>query len=306
MKRFLIAILLLATIIESASSAGWSGFAASNSTSWQISRHSQNFTVDISGYVEGTVSPVERNGRVLRPYVSYSKDVDTNGAIVRERTAALQGKYMSEDQISVRSRITNVSYELYKPSGTDIWTADFFSDWPVTINSSRSLDYIGHNINNRAYIGNGKDYIGEDFLYNVKLINERKFNLSANSLNARIFYTNDTILQTDLFENKELDYSLQSHSTGIADLSFKQSDSEYSTQHRDYETATFSEERHSGDYTIARNIKMKSNFSMDRMEDEFWLPCCSSQWTDMNFGNAESRTAKSVFDCTCIEADKKS
>ncbi len=306
MKRFLIAILLLATIIEPASSAGWSGFASSNTASWQISRHSQNITMDISGYVEGTVSPIERDGRVLSPYVSYSKDIDANGAIISERTAALQGKYLSEDLISMRSRITNVSYELYKPAGTNVWTAEFYSDWPVKINSSRSLDYIGHNINNREYIGNGEDYIGEDFLYNVRLTKEQKFNLSASSLNATIFYTNDSILQANLLENKELDYSMQSHSTGIADLSFKQSDTKYSTQDGDYETATFGEERYSGDFTISRNIKMKSNYSMDRTEDEFWLPCCSSQWTEMNFGDTASPTAKSVFDCTCFEADKKS
>ncbi|HPT18444.1 MAG TPA: hypothetical protein PLJ25_00160 [Methanothrix sp.] len=305
MKELLIAILLLAVLAETASAASWGGFVTTNTNSWQISRQSSNITMDITSLVEGTVSPVDHRGRVLSPYASYSQNIAANAAVVSERTAALQGKYTCEEILKVRSRISSVGYEYDKPEGTDVWTAEYYANWPITINSSRRLDYIGQNINNREYTANGEDNLAANFLYNVKLVKEQTMNLSARSLNATILATDDAILQADLFENKDIDYSLQSHSTGIADLRFKQSSTQYSMETGEYKPEAVSEERYSGEYNIVRKIRMRSNYTHDKLEDDMWLPCCSGG-EEMDSRPEAAKSAASIFDCTCYEADKKS
>lgn len=304
MKKSMLIILLLAVLMSGVAAVSWSGYVATNTNSWQISRQSSNLSMDISGYVEGTVSPVERQGRVLSPYASYTRTVQSNGAALLESAAALQGLYSSEDQIMMKSQVFEFGYIWDKPAGTDVWTAEFYSNWPVTINYSRSLDYIGKNINNREFISNGEDNIGANFLYNLKLTKEQNWNLSAGRLNATILATNDSILQAELFENKEIDYRLESHSTGIADLKFTQSGAQYSTETGDYILAAQGEERYSGDYNIVRHIRMRSNFSREKEDDE-WLPCCSSGWAEMSHRDKVGHSADSVFDCTCFEAEKK-
>jgi hypothetical protein len=301
MQKTVIVMLLLAALIGWASAEGWGGYVTTNTSSWQISRHSENITMDISGYVEGTVSPVECRGRVLSPYAYYLKDVSLNGADIKERTAAYQGMYKAEDVFKLRSRISSVGYELTKPAGTSVWTAEFYADWPVKMNSSRSIDYIGRNINDREYIGNGEDNVRESFLYNMKFTKEQHFNLSARSLNATIFATDDQILNAYLDENKDLDYGLDVHSTGIADLGFKQSSRSYQVESGSYAPLSESEERYVGDYHITRKLAMKSNYSINKEEADSWLPCCSNGWANMNPLDQVGHSAESVFDCTCFK-----
>ena len=202
-------MLLLAALMSFVSAESWTGQVITNNSSWQITRHSTNLTMDISGYVDGTISPVERGGRMLSPYAHYSKDVAANGADIKERTAAYQGKYTAQELLKMRSRISSAGYELDKPAGTPIWTVEFYADWPVTINSSRSIDYIGRNINDREFIGNGEDIVGANFLYNIKLTKEQNFNFSSRSLNTTIIATDQQILRAELDEEKEIDYKLK-------------------------------------------------------------------------------------------------
>ncbi len=300
MHKIVYIMLLLAALIGCVSAESWTGQVITNTSSWQISRQSTNLSMDISGYVEGTISPVERQGRVLSPYAHYSKDVAANGVTIKERTAAYQGKYNAEEQLKMRSRLLSAGYEINKPAGTSIWTVDFYSEWPLFINSSRSIDYIGRSINDKELIGNGEDNVGAAFLYNTKLSKEENFKLSTKSLNATIIATDDKILDAELDEDKDLDYGLNVHSTGIADLKFKQSSSHYVIGSGDYAILSDSEERYVGDYNITRKIRMKSDHDREKREDESWLPCCSEGWTDMNPLDKIDHSAESVFDCTCF------
>lgn len=301
MQKNVIVMLLLAALIGCVSAESWTGQVITNASSWQISRHSSNLTMDISGYVEGTISPVERQGRVLSPYAYYSKDVAANGAEIKERTAAYQGKYTAEELLNMRSRISSVGYELYKPAGTSIWTVEFYADWPISINSSRSIDYIGRNINDQEFIGNGEDNVGATFLYNMKLSKEENFNLSSRNLNATIIATDEQILSAQLDEIKKIDYGLNVHSTGIADLKFKQASSQYMVESGDYAPLSEDEERYVGDYKIIRQIKMQANHTWEKLEDDKWLPCCSNGWAEMPSLDKIGHSAESVFDCTCYK-----
>lgn len=295
-------MLLLAVLIGCGSGDTWSGYVITNTSSWQITRQSLNLTTDISGYVEGTISPVEYQGRILSPYAHYSKDVAANGVQIKERTAADQGKYSAQDILKMRSRVSSVGYELDKPAGTPIWTIEFYADWPVLINSSQSIDYIGRNINNREIIANGGDNVGAAFLYNTKLSKKENFKLSSRYLNATIAATDDQILSANLEEIKALDYGLEVHSTGIADLLFKQSGSQYIVGSGNYETLSENEERYVGDYNLIRKISMNANHTLEKLEDDDeWLTCSSNGWAEMKPLDKIGHSAKSVFDCTCFE-----
>ena len=298
-------MLLLATLIGCASAESWTGHVITNTSSWQISRQSTNLSMDISGYVDGTISPVERQGRVLSPYAYYSKDVAANGVKIKERTAACQGKYDAEELLKMRARLSSAGYEVDKPVGTSIWTVEFYADWPVFINSSRSIDYVGRNINDKELISNGEDNVGATFLYNTKLSNEENFKISSKCLNATIIATDDQILDAELDEIKDLDYGLNAHSTGIADLKFRQSGRHYMLDTGNYETLSGSEERYVGDYNIARKIRMKSDHYREKFKDDEWLPCCSEGWTDLNPLDKIGHSAKSVFDCTCFKPQER-
>jgi hypothetical protein len=301
MRNYVFILFILAVLVSCANAASWTGLVTTNSSSWQIVRQSSNLTFDISGHVEGLISPVEHRGRVLSPYAHYSKDVSTNGVDIQERTAADQGMYASEDILKLRSRTSSSGYEINKPSGSPIWTVEFYADWPVIINSSRSIDYVGQNINDREHIGNGEDSVDSAFLYNIKLTNEQKLNLSSRNLNATITATDDQILSAQVDEDKEIDYGLIVHSTGIADLKLTQSGSQYEVGSRDYEVLSTDEQRYVGDYRIIRNIKMRANHTYEKPEDDEWLPCCSLGWADMQLPDKIGHSAESVFDCTCFE-----
>jgi hypothetical protein len=186
MRNYVFILFILAVLVSCANAVSWTGLVTTSTSSWQIVRQSSNLTFDISGHVEGLISPVEHRGRVLSPYAHYSKDVSTNGVDIQERTAADQGMYASEDILKLRSRTSSSGYEINKPSGSPIWTVEFYADWPVIINSSRSIDYVGQNINDREHIGNGEDSVDSAFLYNIKLTNEQKLNLSSRNLMRRL------------------------------------------------------------------------------------------------------------------------
>jgi hypothetical protein len=301
MRNYVYIALLLAALISCVSAESWTGLVITNTSSWQISRQSNNMTIDITGYVDGSISPVQHRGRMLSPYAHYSKDVSANGADIKERTAAYQGMYASEDMLKMRSRTSSAGYELDKPSGSPIWTVKFYADWPVIINSSRSIDYIGRNINDKEFIGNGEDNVDSAFLYNMRLTKEQKFNLSSQNFNATIRATDDQILSAMVDEDKEIDYGLNVHSTGIADLEFTQSGSQYVVGSRDYEILSANQERYVGDYKIIRNIRMRSNHTSKSLEDDNWLPCCFKGWVDMQLPDKIGHSAESIFDCTCFD-----
>jgi len=41
-------------------------------------------------------------------------------------------------------------------------------------------------------------------------------------------------------------------------------------------------------------------------EEDSWLPCCSSGFSDMNYADAKAfKSAWDIFDCTCIKVPAK-
>jgi hypothetical protein len=217
-----------------------------------------------------------------------------NDLRLKERTAALQGSYSSEELLTLKSSINNsVNMTIVKPAGSDVYTIDFYEKWPVKLNYSKSMTYSGKEINNREFVGNNHDYVGANFLYNHEFSEERSLNMSLERMNATILATDEAIDLSEIKATRDTQYKLQSHSSGIANFEWRQVGT-------DDEILNEGEERYVGTYDIAKNLRMKSRFDTIQKEDE-WQPCCSGGWTDMllpdqvGFGTS----AKGVFDCSC-------
>jgi len=292
-RSFLILLLALVALLPIAYSASWSSTVSTNSGSWSIFRQSENLSFDYSQSVQGQISPVDYRGRSLSPYHSYYKDLNVNDVRLKERTAALQGSYSSEEQLLLKSSINNsVNMTIVKPAGSDVYTIDFYEKWPVKLSYAKSMNYSGKEINNREFVGNNKDYVGANFLYNHEFSEERSLNMSLERMNATILATDEAIDLGEVKATRDTQYKLQSHSTGIANFKWRQVGTED-------EILNAGDERFVGVYDIAKNIRMKSRFNTILKEDE-WLPCCSGGFFSMNpFDQKALKSAKGIFDCTC-------
>ncbi len=289
-------LLLLVGLISSASAASWT-FGVDNVTdgsSFCISRQSANLSFDISGSVEGDIAPIAVTpaGRILSPYYSGMADLDVNDVRLRERTAALEGTYSSEELISLKADATaSVNRTYSKPAGSDVWTITLEENWPVRLNASRTVDYLGKMINDRDRAGNNGDSVGSSFLYNTDLSRERDVALKLERLNATVVATNDTIISADVFATRSTVYDTASHSTGIADLRYRQTDSRG-------EATSLGEERYSGTYDITRRVEMELVYAIDDNETD-WLSCCVGGCSDLDPCDLLPEGRAGVFDCVC-------
>ena len=190
----------------------------------------------------------------------------------------------------------SVNATIFKPSGSDVYTIEFYEKWPVKLSSSKNMSYKGEQINSRDFVGNNRDYIGSNFLYNHELIREQSINMKLERLNATVFATDEKIDSAAVMATRDTEYHLQSHSTGIAALKYRQVADDGSVLNED-------DQRYSGVYDIDRSIRMKSRFDLSRTEDS-WLPCCSGGFSSMNpLDQRAFKSAKGVFDCTCFDSE---
>jgi hypothetical protein len=295
----IIVILNVVTLVFSASAASWSGSVKTNSDSWSITRESSNLSFIYEQSVQGQISPVDYRGRILSPYHSYYKDVIVNDVGLKERTSALQGSYSSKEQLLLKSSTNNsVNMTIIKPAGSDVYTIDFYEKWPVKLIYSKSMNYSGKEINNREFVGNNKDYVGANFLYNKEFSEERSLKMNLLRMNATILATDEAIDLSEVKATRDTQYKLQSHSTGIASFEWRQVGT-------NDEILNAGDERFVGTYDIAKNMRMKSRFDTIQKEDE-WLPCCSGGFFSMNpVDQITLKSAKGVFDCTCYTPPEK-
>lgn len=289
----ILALMALLALISLASAASWSGYVKTDSVSWYLTRVSSNLSFTYEQSVQGQISPVDHRGRTLSPYHSFYEDVNFNDVRVKERTAALQGTYGSEEKLLLKSNTNNsVNQTIYKPAGSNIYTIDFYETWPVKLSYSKSMTYSGKEINNREFVGNNKDYVGANFLCNHEFSKERDLNMSLQRMNATILATKESIDLVEVKATRDTQYKLNSHSTSIASFKHKQVG-------EDGDILNIGDERFVGTYDITKNIRMKSRFDKIQKEDE-WLPCCSGGFFGMTPADQKAlKSARGVFDCTC-------
>jgi hypothetical protein len=288
--------LLLAALIPVASSTSYT-FGVDNVTdgsSFWIHRQSGTMKLDLSGSVEGDVVPIAVTpaGRVLSPFISGFADLAANDVRLRERTAALQGTYSSEGVISLRSEAeADVNTTYTKAAGSDLWTINLAENWPVTLNATKTLDYIGKGVNDRDCAENSGDAVGASFLYNTELSRERNVAMRLERLNATVIATNETILRADVYPTRSTVYDTGAHSTGIADLCYRQTDILG-------DLINLGEERYSGIYEITRKVEMVLTYT-NETENTDWLSCCVNGCDEIDPCQLASWGEEGVFDCVC-------
>jgi hypothetical protein len=294
-KKIIIALLMMALIASTnAFAASWSGGVKTDSDSWYIYRESSNLSFAFEQSVQGQVSPVDFRGRTLSPFHSYYGDLLLNDVRIKERTAALEGSYSSEELLTLKSSINNsVNASWYKPAGSDLWTIDFYEKWPVKLCYTKSMAYSGRGINNRDFVGNNKDFVGANFLYNQEFSKERIINASLERMNATILATDESLQDVLIKATRSTEYKLKAHTSGITNFKYRQVGA-------DEEIVNAGDERFVGVYDIEKNILMKSKFDLYQEEDG-WLPCCYGGWDTMNYRDQKGfgKSTNGVFDCSC-------
>ncbi len=284
-------------------------YSVSVDSFWSVYRQSSTLNFEYSQSVDGKISPVDFHGRRLEPYHAYYSEVKANDVRMRERTAALEGSYSSEESIKLKSstrpeRLCEgkdgdycfycpvcdvpccytdpIHIYLRKHAGEDIYNILLFEKWPVVLNESKTLRYQGKGINQREFSGNNMDYAGSNLLYNNELFEDLSVNLSLSRRNITVETTDEALLSAELKPTKELDYRLKAQTTGIADLRYVQARGTYDAKHKTYPEQVKSEERYYGTYYIDRNIQISSRHKGDTCDTtdpelekwfESWCEC---------------------------------
>jgi hypothetical protein len=284
-----------------ASSDSWFGYVKTTEDTWSIYRQGNNMSFESDQKIEGKIRPFEGpRGRILSPYCSHFQDMNLIDVRLNERTGATEGNYSSEEHIDAWAQIRMpVGLDIAKSTYSDTYFIKFIERWQANISASKRLEYSGKNINNRDYSGNNFDFVGTNLLFNKNLSKETTIEMKLDRMNATVLATDDDIIQIDRKPTRDLNYQISTSTTGIADLRYQQSGSEFArVPSTSYEILNSGEERYYGAFNITKKIRMKSRFP-DSKESDQWLPCCYQGWKDMNIIDRRTLNAKEIFSCAC-------
>lgn len=298
MKTVVIRITMLACInamlAPSAAGASWDASVDTESDRWSIERQSETIGFYYSGMVEGDIAPINitPEGRELSSFHTHYLDLDVNDVRLKERTAVKEGKYTAEDNIKLRSEtINNVNMTITKPRESDEYKIKWTENWPVTLNASRIINYVGLGINDRDCVGNNLDRIGSFYFYNQEFTKNREANLYLDRMNATVWATNEEISNTYVMPVRTTHYQIESHSSGIADLEYRQT-VPHSMQFN------YGQERYMGLYDISRKLDMKS-IEDENVYETDWLSCCLEGCSGVDPALTGAWNEYEVFGCVC-------
>ncbi|MDD2837223.1 MAG: hypothetical protein PHY05_13865 [Methanothrix sp.] len=251
--------------------------------------------------IEGKIKPFEGpRGRILSPYCSHFQDMNLIDVRLNERTGATEGNYSSEEHIDAWAQIRiPVGLDIAKSTYSDTYFIKFIERWQANISASQKLEYSGKSINNRDFSGNNFEFVGTNLLFNKNLSKDRIIKMKLDRMNATVLATDDDIIQIDRKPTRDLNYQISTSTTGIADLRYQQSGSEFErVPSTSYEILNSGEERYYGAFNITKKICIKSRFP-DSKESDQWLPCCYQGWKDMNILDRRTLNAEEIFSCAC-------
>ncbi len=302
MKMRLVLILIFFILLTGiASSESWFGYVKTTNNTWNIYRHSNNFSYNSDQYIEGMIKSFEGpRGRVLSSYCSRFENMNLNDVNLNKRTGAMEGNYSSSEHVSAQAHINPpIGLDIIKPANSDIYVIDFIEKWPADISSNQSLKYSGMGINNRDLSGINFNFIETNFLYNKQLSKNLIVKMELEKMNATVIATNDTIISAEKKATGNLDFRISTSTTGIANFMYQQSESEFSSvPMTGHEILNRGEERYQGSFEINRNIQMNSQFDNSK-EYDYWLPCCYEGFEDMSIFDKREISLNRIFNCTC-------
>jgi hypothetical protein len=304
MKLKLLTLSVLFVLISSASADYFGVDLSTNSSSWRIERQSQNLSFSLSSFVDGSISAIKFHDQVLGAYQSNYADVMVNDVKLKEKTSSLEGRYRSEENINLWSRIDSAHEVTFnKPSGTDIYTLSIYERWPVILTANKNLQYSGRRINDWDLEANNKDFVSSNMLYNHELVKDWRTVMVLDKMNATVLATDDAIVLGDLMPTRYLGYMVMANTTGIADLRYNHAGPIYNPKRSNYPPLQKGEERYYGAYSFRRLIEMKSLFDRYDADNltESWLPCCNTSWNGTKYPDQKGlgTNASAFFDCSC-------
>lgn len=204
----------------------------------------------LSGTVEGDISAIEvtPNGRLAAATQSYYANINDRGGKLFEQTTALEGHYSSEEAI-----YNSGSAVRYPEPGT---TKPVL--YGYYLYGNKSIDYTGEGLNDREYLG-------------------REYLWTENS-----YYSGAEFRYNKEFSKERLGTSLKVHTTGVADLEYRQVDysGDLTEEYLD---------RYVGDFDIERHIKVR--YLNDSYQGYNYLDCdypCSTGIIISNFVEGET------------------
>ncbi|MDH7596201.1 MAG: hypothetical protein QHG98_00440 [Methanothrix sp.] len=210
------AVLLLLLLISLETASCWRSYEIHEyDTGWSTGRRStMNISMDLYGYALGTGDH------------SRYTEIDINHVSMSERVAAKNGTMEAEDRIALQAAGDNVNATstLVKIPGTQNYMLSVNEVWPVVLSTSSTLDYRGAGISSRETFINNLDRVGTSYLYTKDLRKERACDMYLKSAWFQLSMNDstDTII-SDLFRpNKNIHYSISSHSSGLVMQRYRQ------------------------------------------------------------------------------------
>lgn len=254
--RSLLLALIIICFVSSAGSVYWSSSVSTNASSWSVYRQSETFQFDQQSSVEGTVSPIEFKGGNISPYISYYSDIQSNDVHLQERIAAREGYYRSEDMSTLKSDSSAEIMVNTTKFASGLYIIEYEENWPVFLGAGRLLVYQGQNINYRDYAENNLDVVGSNFLYNEKLLQLYGLDMYLDRMNISIRATDKALLDIEFMPVGNLSYKMDANATGIADLFYRKTGSQYDVKHKRYPALSEGWEKYHGNFKIHRQMLM--------------------------------------------------
>lgn len=268
----------MAITIPLGASVFWGASIDTDTSSWSIYRQSSNRSLDVDDYINGTISPVEvtSRGRVIEGLHSRYAHIDTNDILLQESTSAKEGRLITDEVTYLRSYNTaNVVRTIDKPSGSPVYTFNFFEAWPAILASRRDVAYSGAEINDRDMFSNNLDNVGSSFLYGKELTRSRVCGLTPTKMNATVEATDDAILSYSFMPTKNTIYQEDAKSSGLARLKYRQASSDQLSWIRGrVSVANEGDEVFLGDYNLNANLRMRSAYENNTATSDAWLGFC--------------------------------
>lgn len=208
-------------------------------------------------------------------------EIGLDGVRIKDRTSAANGSIFLNEKMDIKADDSNdVNFAANKPPGGNDWYVTVNETWPVRIDSYRSLDFKGRQINDKESFGNNFEYAGSSLLYGESLrkdtaatlilkdarfeavINETKnINLSDKSLpNITVIISDKFLPNLTLIMDQRLSFD------GQATLKYRHS--------QDRLPVLEGEDYFWGVFTTERNINSTAIHYNSTDNDPEMMPCC--------------------------------
>ena len=133
--------------------------------------------------------------------------------------------------------------------------------------SDEAVVYRGTEINDRDLSANNLDFVSSSFLYATELSGIKRSRMDFSRVNITLTADNDDVVKVEFLPNKNLNYSIEAFSSGMTDLSYRQTAPDMVTTINEGDQSFF------GDYTLNATIEMGA--TNNKMEKNFQFEGCN-------------------------------